>query len=88
MNPQLFAAAMAAIGHPLPVQRKFIRVVDQPKHTRNLFGPIEEIAGQKLEVECVNPLGDALCVFTGKMGKNLVDVDHRDIVPTTGKEAA
>jgi hypothetical protein len=62
-----------------PVAKPTVRVVANPQHTRNLFGPIEEIAGKDLELLERNKQGDCLCIFTGRMGTNIVDVDHRDV---------
>ncbi len=62
-----------------PQAKPKIRVVQEPKHTDNMFGPIEEIAGKELEVISKNPDGDCMCIFKGVKGQNLVDVDHRDI---------
>jgi len=56
-----------------------VRVVENPQHTKNLFGPISEIAGKELELMERNGQGDCLCIFTGRLGTNLVDVDHRDV---------
>lgn len=56
-----------------------IRVIDNPHHTRNLFGPLTEIAGRELQVLERSAQGDCLCLFTGVQGQNIVDVDHRDI---------
>jgi hypothetical protein len=62
-------------------RRKSIKIVDHPKHTTNLFGTVDEIAGKTLQVLDVSAdgKGDCLCVFNSKTGKGLIDVDHRDI---------
>lgn len=73
-------ALLGGLGQGLePPSRRKIRVVENPKHTRNLFGSIDEIAGKVLEVFEKNEEGDCMCIFTGSKGQNLVDVDHRDI---------
>ena len=56
-----------------------IKTKELVQFTRNLFGPIEEISGKVLMVLEKNRDGDCLCIFTGSMGVNIVDVDHRDI---------
>jgi hypothetical protein len=76
---KLFAALeMMGLGESRP-QTEYIQVVPLPNYTRNLFGPITEIAGKKLELLERNPEGDCLCLFSGVKGTNIVDVDHRDI---------
>lgn len=60
----------------------FIQVVQDPKYTRNLFGPVSEIAGKRLRLLERNQQGDCLCLFDGRAGTNIVDVDNRDIQPT------
>jgi hypothetical protein len=69
------SAMLCADRAPTPT----IKVVAEPKHTTNLFGPISEIAGKELAVMDRNREGDCLCVFDGRRGQNLVDVDHRDV---------
>lgn len=59
-----------------------IKVVKDPKFTKNLFGPISEIAGKEIQLIERNPQGDCLCIFNGSKGTNLVDVDHRDVDKT------
>lgn len=56
-----------------------VQVVENPKHTTNLFGPLSEIAGKRLRVLERNDQGDCLCLFEGSLGTNIVDVDHRDV---------
>lgn len=73
----LFAAMSAAFGSAPKVQPK-VRVVAAPQFT-NHFGAIDEIAGKELQLLERNSQGDCLCLFTGKLGQNIVDVDHRDI---------
>lgn len=75
----LEALMMGALFGATPPTRPKVRVVENPQHTRNLFGPIEEIASKELELMERNSEGDCLCLFNGRLGKNLVDVDHRDI---------
>jgi hypothetical protein len=58
-----------------------ITVVKHPIKTRNLFGPVEEIAGKTLRVLERNPQGDCLCLFVGVKGQKIVDVDHSDVEP-------
>ncbi len=82
MNGKLFSAVLAAAGITTP-QKRYITVVAKPTKTRNLFGPIEEVAGKTLEAVSINPHGDALCLFKGRAGVNLVDVDHVDVEPNT-----
>jgi hypothetical protein len=77
--PNILFAALEAMMSGTASQKECVRVVGNPQHTRNLFGPIEEIAGKSLAVVDKNPEGDCLCVFTGRCGTNLVDVDRRDI---------
>jgi hypothetical protein len=81
MRRDLLQAIMmsAGIGAFMPPQRNTIQVVEDPQHTKNLFGPISEVAGKTLEVLSRNPDGDCLCLFTGVKGQNIVDVDHRDV---------
>ena len=68
---------------------EYVRVVADPKHTRNLFGPLSEIAGKRLRVLDRNQEGDCLCLFEGSKGQNIVDVDHEDILlPNAGHLAA
>lgn len=74
-----FLAAIHAASDRVQTQQRVL-VVKEPKHTKNLFGPIEEIAGQELLLMERNPQGDCLCVFRGKQGSNLIDVDRRDIL--------
>lgn len=62
-----------------PSKRRIL-VVEKPAFTRNLFGPVEEIAGKKLELLERNDNGDCLCLFTGSKGIHIVDVDNRDVV--------
>jgi hypothetical protein len=57
----------------------YVQVVENPQHTRNLFGPLSEVAGKRLQVLERNAQGDCLCLFTGRQGVNLVDVDYRDV---------
>ncbi len=84
MKPQnkseaLFTALTALLNvQPFAHQQK-VRVVTNPMHTRNLFGPLSEIAGKQLELLERNARGDCLCLFDGQAGKNIVDVDYRDI---------
>lgn len=88
MNGKLFSAVLLAAGIAVP-QKRYVTVVAKPTKTRNLFGPIEEVAGKTLEVVNMNPHGDALCLFKGRAGVNLVDVDHVDVEPKpsmTGRE--
>lgn len=77
----LQAATLAALAGLRPPDKQKVRVVDNPQFTKNLFGPIEEIAGKELELMERNRWGDCMCIFRGKLGVNLVDVDHRDIKP-------
>ena len=56
-----------------------ITVKDKPQYTTNLFGPIDEIAGKQLRLLERNRDGHCLCIFTGRDGQNLIDVDRRDI---------
>jgi len=63
------------------VERETVQVVAEPQHTRNLFGPLGEIAGARLTLMERNSDGDCLCLFQGQRGTNLVDVDRRDILP-------
>ena len=72
----LFELASMIIGDK---SEKFVQIVDNPQHTTNLFGPIKEIAGKQLKLIERNSSGDCLCMFKGKAGENLVDVDHRDV---------
>lgn len=53
-----------------------IRVVDEPQHTRNLFGPLSAIAGREIDVLERNDQGDCLCLVDRRY---IVDVDHRDV---------
>lgn len=78
MNPSLFAALSAAVGGIMP-RTTHISVVDTPQFTTNYFGPIDEVAGKRLQLLSRNPQGDCLCIFEGKKGTNLVDVDYRDV---------
>ena len=57
------------------VERETIRVVKEPKHTQNLFGPMSVVAGQELEVYETNRDHVMVCVC----GRYFVNVDHRDI---------
>jgi hypothetical protein len=70
---------MTVLAGMVPAAKQKVRVIQNPQHTRNLFGPIEEIAGKELEVLERNSQGDCLCLFTGIKGTNIVDVDHRDV---------
>lgn len=79
---ELLCAAIHASFPELKADQH-IRVVAQPQYTRNLFGPLSEIAGKQLRLLERNPQGDCLCLFDGRRGTNLVDVDHRDIQPGT-----
>lgn len=72
-------AALAMMTGMIP-KTQYVQVVERPQHTRNLFGPIEEIAGKRLELIERNFQGDCLCLFLGVKGTNIVDVDHRDVV--------
>lgn len=72
----LLAAALGTFGKSA---EQSVQVVANPQHTRNLFGPVGEIAGKRLKRLERNPEGDCLCIFEGRMGKNIVDVDRRDI---------
>ena len=72
------AALMDACREPVG---KWVKTNPTLLHTRNLFGPPEEIAGKTLRLIERNDQGDCLCVFDGKAGTNIVDVDHRDIAP-------
>lgn len=76
MRLQEFAVLFAMLQ---PQTKQFVQVVTDPKFTRNLFGPIDEIAGKRLEVLERNERGDCVCLFVGKLGQNIVDVDHQDI---------
>ena len=60
-------------------KESYITVVPNPQHTRNLFGPISEIAGKRLQLMERNSRGDCMCLFTGVQGQYLVDVDHGDV---------
>ncbi len=75
----LEAVMMAAMFGGKPPTKPKVRVVENPQHTKNLFGPISEIAGKELELMERNDQGDCMCIFTGRLGTNLVDVDHRDV---------
>jgi len=79
MSPHPLMALLAAAGSGAPRVKGRVRVVDSPMHTNNLFGPLSEIAGKDLELLERNEQGDCLCLFTGRMGTNICDVDHRDI---------
>jgi hypothetical protein len=72
------AALMDACREPVG---KWVKTNPTLLHTRNLFGPPEEIAGKTLRLIERNDQGDCLCVFDGKAGTNIVDIDHRDIAP-------
>lgn len=72
----LLAAALGRLGK---ATEQFVQVVENPQHTRNIFGPVSEIAGKRLTLLEQNQKGDCLCIFEGRMGKNIVDVDRRDI---------
>lgn len=72
------AALMANCREPVG---QWVRTNATLLHTKNLFGPPEEIAGKTLRLIERNAEGDCLCVFDGKSGTNIVDVDHRDIAP-------
>lgn len=80
-NLDPFMMALAASLGSAAHTKGTVRVVDAPAHTRNLFGPLSEIAGKELELLERNERGDCLCLFTGRMGQNICDVDHRDISP-------
>lgn len=86
MNRKLLEAVMLAamFGGGQPPKKPTVRVVENPQHTRNLFGPLSEIAGKELDLLERNQDGDCLCVFTGRLGQNIVDVDHRDVAPAGG----
>ena len=73
------ATLLATLLNIAAPKKAFIQVVAVPKNTTNLFGSIDEIAGTRLELLERNPEGDCLCLFTGKAGKNIVDVDHTDV---------
>jgi hypothetical protein len=79
MDPRLFNAALGVIGELLPRAPQYVNVVPAPQHTENLFGPIEEVAGKRLQLLERNRDGDCLCLFRGCRGVNIVDVDRRDI---------
>ena len=81
MNTRVMEMLSLATGVNLPT-KQFVTVVVNPQKTKYLFGNLSEISGQRLQVLEINPEGDALCVFHGKMGANLVDVDHTDIAKT------
>lgn len=72
----LLAAALGTFGK---AAEQSVQVVANPQHTRNLFGPVSEIAGKRLKLLERNSEGDCLCIFEGRMGTNIVDVDRRDI---------
>ncbi len=82
MRRELLQAVMMAamFGGGTPPIRPKIKIVDNPQHTWNLFGPLSEIAGKELEVIERNQDGDCMCIFVGSKGQNMIDVDHRDIV--------
>jgi hypothetical protein len=52
-----------------------------PAFTKNLFGPLSQIAGQRLKVIERNHNGDCLALLPDE--SNLVDVDHMDVVTFT-----
>ena len=60
---------------------KWVKTNPTLLNTRNIFGPPEEIAGKTLRLIERNDQGDCLCVFDGKSGTHIVDIDHRDIAP-------
>lgn len=72
---------LTGVGPLFPSSKQTVKVVDNPQYTRNLFGSISEIAGKTLELVERNQEGDCMCLFDGVQGRNLVDVDHRDIQP-------
>lgn len=79
LDEQFIAALSALMGQCRQPVGAWIKVVASPQHTRNLFGPVDEIAGKTLRLIERNSEGDCLCVFEGKAGTNIVDVDHRDV---------
>lgn len=83
MNADDFDRLISALRTLAAIDRQpvgqWIKVKPTPEHTKNLFGPLDEIAGKTLRLVEVNRQGDCLCVFEGKAGTNLVDVDHRDL---------
>jgi hypothetical protein len=83
----LEAVMMAAMFGGKPPTKPRVRVVENPQHTRNLFGPVSEIAGKELRLLDRNDQGDCLCIFQGSKGTNIVDVDHRDVSQNDRTEA-
>ena len=77
------AALMATCREPVG---RWVKTNPTLLHTKNLFGPPEEIAGKILRLIERNDEGDCLCIFNGKAGTNIVDVDHRDIAPNDQAE--
>jgi len=59
-----------------------VHVVASPQYTTNLFGPLAEIAGARLQLLERHQKGDCLCLCNGRAGSYLIDVDHRDIQAT------
>jgi hypothetical protein len=57
----------------------FAIIKKQPTKTRNMFGPLGEIAGKTLAVLERNESGDCLCLFTGNEGESLVEVSACDV---------
>lgn len=53
-------------------------VSEMPAFTRNLFGPVSKIAGQRLKVIDRNTRGDCLALLPDESG--LVDVHTMDVV--------
>ena len=74
---------MSAIPFSFTDTPRIALVVPQPQHTRNLFGPIDEVAGKPLRLLERNETGDCLCLFTGQLGENIIDIDHRDVQSVT-----
>lgn len=74
---EALAVLVASAGRPQNIDH--VRVVEEPKHTVNHFGPMTEIAGKRLRVMEMSDQGCCLCLHTGEGGQYLVDVDSRDI---------
>lgn len=62
---------------------KRIKLKGQVEHSRNLFGPNEDLAGKWLDVLEVNREGECLSLLGGVNG-HLVSVDPSDIEEEAG----
>ena len=87
MKPNVMLAAIAVImgehHSGLFASKGCVVVCPNPQHTRNMFGPISEVAGKTLTVvDVAVDNSSSLCLVPATLstaGDHLIDIDHHDV---------